>query len=356
MLQVYGKLPFAEIYLPTPSVFFIIIYYISILVFRFIYNIYCETNLNQTQIRVKNLIALFKYLFNKRKVFYLKIIIIFLLLLLSVNLIPGKLKIHFVDVGQGDCSFIITPNNKTILLDGGGSLSKYDVGKNTLIPYILDRGYTKIDFVIISHFDQDHVGGIFSVLQELKVGEVIIPRQIEDSENYQKFIKVVNERKIKVRQVKLADRISIEKNLYIDVLWPDENQIVENPLNNNSIVCKLNYYDFSVLFTGDIEKIAEEKIFKKVKNTALKSDVLKVAHHGSKTSTTEKFLEAVSPEIALIGVGEDNKFGHPNDVIIERLMNCGAKIYRTDEEGEITIVIDRKGYFKVRKLIYNIER
>ena len=156
-------------------------------------------------------------------------------------------------------------------------------------------------------------------MEELKVGQVVISKQIKDSENYQKFLKIVKEKHISVKQVKRGDRIFIEDNLYFDVIWPDIEQISENPLNNNSIVCKLNYKDFSMLFTGDIEEIAEKEILKITKQEVLKSDVLKVGHHGSKTSSTEEFLEAVNPKIALIGVGKKNTFGHPNEDVIKRL-------------------------------------
>lgn len=162
-------------------------------------------------------------------------------------------------------------------------------------------------------------GGILRVLEELEVRQVIINKQIEDSENYQKFLNIVKEKKIIAKQVKMGDRILIENDLYIDILWPAEEQIPENPLNNNSIVCKLNYNDFSMLFTGDIEKVAEEKMLRQLKKETLEADVLKVGHHGSKTSSTEQFIETVKPKIALIGVGENNKFGHPNEGVLERL-------------------------------------
>lgn len=259
-----------------------------------------------------------------------------------------------IDVGQGDSTFIVTPRNKTILIDGGGSSSdEYDVGKSILLPYILDRGYTKIDYVFISHFDQDHVGGILTILQELKVDNVIISKQGEDSENYQKFLKLVKEKKIKVILVKKGDRIKIEKDLYFDILWPESEYIKENILNNNSIVMKMFYNNFSILFTGDIEEIAEKKILDtyRGKETKLKADVLKVAHHGSKTSTMEEFLDVIKPDIALIGVGKENIFGHPNEVIINRLRDFGTKIYRTDENGEIDIEVNKKGRIVIRKTL-----
>lgn len=157
------------------------------------------------------------------------------------------------------------------------------------------------------------------MLQEIKVKNVIIGKQFEDSVNYQEFIKIIKERNIKVQVVEAGQKINIEKDLYFDVLWPSsENVISENSINNNSLVCKMMYQKFSILFTGDIEQIAEKEILKKYGDT-LKSTILKVAHHGSKSSSTEEFLNAVKPKIALIGVGKSNNFGHPNAEVLERI-------------------------------------
>ena len=192
------------------------------------------------------------------------------------------------------------------------------------------------------------------MMEELRVGQVIISKQGEDSENYQKFKEIVKKKKIKVVVVKKGDKLQIEKGLYFDILWPDNEELVnENVLNNNSIVCKLYYKNFSCIFTGDIEGIAEKQILQGYKNnlSILNSTILKVGHHGSKTSSTQSFLEAVKPKIALIGVGENNKFGHPNDNVLERLNDIGAKIYRTDQMGEISIKVDSRGKFKIKKKI-----
>ena len=140
-------------------------------------------------------------------------------------------------------------------------------------------------------------------MEEIKVENVIICYQGKNSENYQKYKKIIKEKNIKNIIVKKGDEILIEKNIKIKILWPMEKQISENILNNNSIVLKIEYNKFSMIFTGDIEKIAERKILDEYrKSNILKSEVLKVGHHGSKTSTTQEFLEAVSPKIALIGV------------------------------------------------------
>ena len=338
-----SNLPFAKIYVPTPSVAAIVIYYILIIISNYLYSIFNSRNLTITQLRIRNLVALIKYKFNQNRKYYIKIICIGIIMILVINFIPKGLKINFVDVGQGDCTFIETPNRKTILIDGGGSLSKeFDVGKSTLLPYILDKGYTKIDYIFISHFDQDHVGGILTIMEELKVGQVIISKQVEDSVNYQEFLKIVREKNINVNKVKIGERITIEGNLYFD-----------NILNNNSIVMRLNYFDFSMLFTGDIEEIAEKKIIEKYKGKEkiLKSDIIKIAHHGSKTSSIVNFLKLVKPKVALIAVGKNNKFGHPNEEVLEMLNSLPCEIYRTDLNGEIVIMVKKSKYVEILKFI-----
>lgn len=356
----FSKLPFSKIYITTPKISMIIFYYVLIIFFNYIYKIYNNRNLSLTQIRFRNLIALYKYkikeIYNnkksRKKFISILILIVFCFNIYNFFIIKRELKIYFVDVGQGDSTFIVTPKNETILIDGGGSLgTDFDVGESTLLPYILDRGYKKIDLMFVSHFDQDHIGGLFKILEELKVEKVCISKQEEDSENYQKFLNIVKEKNIQVLVVKIGDKIVLDKNLYFDILWPKDKQIEENKLNNNAIVMKLNYNNFSMLFTGDIEKKAEEEILETYKNSKiLESDILKVAHHGSKTSTTDEFLSRVKPKIALIGVGKDNMFNHPSNTTIEKLEKMNIKIYRTDLNAEISICVNDKGQVSIKSL------
>ena len=159
-------------------------------------------------------------------------------------------------------------------------------------------------------------------------------------------------RRLKLQLLRSGDELKIEKDLKIQILWPKQEQIQENILNNNSIVAKLIYKNFSMLLTGDIEAIAEEEILKEYKNSnILNSTILKVAHHGSKSSSTQNFIEKVKPKISLIGVGENNTFGHPNEGVIERLKKINAKIYRTDEMGEIIIEVSKRGKLKINTKI-----
>lgn len=342
LISKISNLPFSKIYIPTPSIINICTYLIALIVTKYLYFIYHTKTMTTTQRRVRNLIALLKYKIYLKKRKYFKILIIFICVILcfNSNLIPRKLKIYFIDVGQGDSTFIVTPRNKTILIDGGGSeLGKFDVGKNILIPYILDRGYNKIDYIFVSHFDSDHVGGILSIMQELEIKNAIISEQGEDSENYKKFLELVNEKNIKLIIVKKGDKIKIEDKVFFKILWPQNEKINENILNNNSIVMKLVYNNFSMLFTGDIEAVAEREILKVVDNKELRANILKVAHHGSKTSSTEEFLRVVKPQITIIGVGKNNNFGHPNEEVLKRLENIHCKIYRTDEMGEVVFGI-----------------
>lgn len=196
-------------------------------------------------------------------------------------------------------------------------------------------------------------GGILTVLNELKVKNIIIGKQFENIEYLQEFLKIAEEKKIKINVVEEGDLIKIEKDLYFEVLWPDTSQIItENLINNNALMCKLIYKNFSMLFTGDIEEKAEKVLVSKYKGTdILKSSVLKVAHHGSSSSSSQDFLNLVQPQIALIGVGKNNLFGHPNTNVLSRLQDCGAKIYRTDENGEIVLTVKNGKSVKVNKFI-----
>ena len=334
-----SQIPFGNLKIVTPYVFNIALFYILIFILNYIFNIYNSKNLHLKKKRIKFLFI------RKILCFLLIILLIFNLAVYIYSLLDNSLKLYFIDVGQGDCTLIVTPNNKKILIDGGEDKNEI------LVKYLLDRKIKQIDFLIISHFDNDHVGGLLNVMEELKVKQVIIGNQYENSENYGKFKEIVNKKRIKVFSIEASDvkKVNIEKNVYLEFLWPSDSYTInENVLNNNSLVVKLSYKSFSMLFTGDIEEVAENKILEQYKNnlSILNSTILKVAHHGSKTSSTSEFLDAVKPKIALIGVEEGNKFGHPNEEVINRLEEIKARIYRTDVMGEIVLRIDNKEKIK----------
>lgn len=336
-----ANLPLSKIFIITPTLKFIFLYY-CLLVFIIIKE--------RTQVRIN--IKL------RNKVIAILIILVIINpIKYFSNIKQSNLKIYFVDVGQGDSTCIITPKNKVILIDGGGNSKdeNYDIGKQTLLPYLLDKKINKIDYCIVSHFDSDHCGGLMYILKNLKVKNIIIGKQYEEYENYKEFIKIAKDKKINIRVVEAREKITIEKNLYIDVLWPinREKMVTQNAINNNSLVFKLRYINFSMLFTGDIEEIAEKEILDNYKENTefLKSTILKVAHHGSKTSSTKEFINIVKPKYAVIGVGKDNKFGHPSNVTIENLKTINTEIYRTDEMGEISINVNIKGNINIEEFI-----
>ena len=200
---------------------------------------------------------------------------------------------------------------------------------------------------MLSHFDSDHSAKTIEIIENIKVKNIIISKQAEKSNEFENIIKRVKQENINIIQVEAGNVIKIDKDTYFKILWPQNNNIItENALNNNAIVAKMYYKNFSILFTGDIEEKAELKIVDANKES-LKSTVLKVAHHGSSTSSTKEFIQMVKPKISLIGVGQNNKFGHPSIETIQTLKDYGSTIYRTDLHGEITLTIDKKGQIKI---------
>ena len=348
--EISSIIPGASIYIKTPSLIMCVMYYLVIFILF---------NLKPIRqfIRKK---AIFRFLIIKAKKHKLKILVTIITVIILLNSIiyvtDKNLKIYFVDVGQGDCTLIQTHEKKNILIDGGGSeFGSFDVGESILLPYLLNRGINKIDYMMISHFDSDHIGGLFYIMKNLKVDNIIISRQGKNSENFKKFIQIMSKKQINLIIVKRGDYVKIDDTSYFEILFPEEKQISDNVLNNNSIVAKFVSSNVTMLFTGDIEEIAEKRLCELYRNTnKLQADIIKVAHHGSKTSSTLSFLELVNPQIALIGVGADNNFGHPNEGVLERIKKLGTQIYRTDQTGEVSIVIDKKGNVKISNFIIKL--
>ena len=324
--EICANIPFAQMYVPRYAIFFVIVIYILI----FCRKLKCR-----------------KYVYS-----FLTIGVSILLIVNFTDVYQDRMRINFIDVGQGD-SCLIRYKGTNIMIDSGGSLSKnkdgksYDIGENVLNNYLLNRGITRLDYIMASHFDEDHSQGFVFLLKNMKVKNVIISEQYKTSSIYEQFKQICKKQNIQIIYVRSGDEIRI-KDLAFKILHPKskENQISENPLNNNAIVCMVKYKNRRILFTGDIEKVAENEMVKEYTN-GLKADILKVGHHGSKTSTTKEFLDLINPSVALIGVGQNNKFGHPNEDVIKRLEEKNIQIYRTDEMGEISVVIDKNGKIKI---------
>ena len=248
------------------------------------------------------------------------------------------LKIEFFDVGQGDAEFIETPSKQQILIDGGPDMSVLEkLGK--AMPFY-DR---YIDLVILTHPETDHLNGLIEVLKRYDVGAVITAGIIRDTQEYKEWINVLEEKRIPIYIAKADGIIDFGNNINLNILYPFESLSGKklSDTNNSSIVSQLVCGDFEALFTGDIEKSAENKLISAGIN--LNSDILKIAHHGSKTSTSDVFLEAVNALVAIIEVGKDNNYGHPHQEVLERLKNLN--ILQTGKDGDIKIFSDGKEFF-----------
>ncbi len=248
------------------------------------------------------------------------------------------LKMNVLDIGQGDSIFIETPANHQILVDGGpGSVV---LGRLPEYMPIWDRS---LDMVVLTHPDLDHMSGLLAVLQKYKVDYILWTGTKRDSAAYQKWVKLVDlaqKRGTKIIIAKKGQRIFLG-NATVQVLNPQENLEgvnFKNTSNDTSIVLRLTIGEKSFLLTGDMTEKAEKKIMET--GVDLDSDVLKVAHHGSKYSTSEEFLQAVTPEIAAISVQKSNSYGHPTPEVLQRLQKFGITILRTDELGNIEILSD----------------
>jgi len=254
----------------------------------------------------------------------------------------GKsLKVDFFDVGQGDAEFIETPRKQQILIDGGPDMSILEkLGR--AMPFY-DR---YIDLVILTHPEADHLNGLIEVLKRYDVGAVITAGIVRDTQEYEEWISLLKEKNTPIFIAKTGGIIDLGNNINVNILYPFENLAGKklSDSNNNSIVSQLVYGDFEALFTGDIEKSTENKLVSAGIN--LNADILKIAHHGSKTSTSDTFLRAVSALIAVIEVGKDNSYGHPHQEVLERLK--GLNILQTGKDGDIKIFSDGLS-FEIKK-------
>lgn len=271
-------IPLSEIFIPTPNIIFVIIYYLIL----FLYIFYKLLNKNYpNRFIFKNILenthVVLELLKKHSRIILIYISIFITLIFLISKAIPENLKIYFIDVGQGDSTLIVTPSNKKILIDSGGAdTGNFDVGKSTLLPYLLDRGITVLDYICISHFDSDHCKGFIYLLNNIKVKNIILSKQYEATPNFEEIISIANRKKIEVLKVEAGDTLQIDKDVKIKVLSPT-NELSED-INDNSIVMKLEYNNFSCLFTGDISNNVEKDLINTY-NKYIESDVLKVAHH-----------------------------------------------------------------------------
>ncbi|WP_233096459.1 DNA internalization-related competence protein ComEC/Rec2 [Fictibacillus halophilus] len=294
----------------------------------------------------------FMYRWEVTKQIHILIVMPFLLVCFihwGLPYVNPKATVSFINVGQGDSILVELPYRKAVyLIDTGGSFSfgqedwekreeEYDVTKEVVYPFLKAKGIRRLDGLIITHGDLDHAGGGEFLLDHIKVENVSLPHKRKGND-LETFIETAAA-KNNIDVVKLAKGMQWESahSLFL-VLHPGSK---ESTSNNNSIVLWLKVYDQTFLLTGDIEAEAETAIINSFPK--IKSDVLKVGHHGSVTSSTPSFLNSVSPRYGIISAGENNMYGHPAPEVLKRLRGRGIIIYRTDEHGDISFVVDKKG-------------
>lgn len=270
---------------------------------------------------------------------------------------PGPLTVTFVDVGEGDSVLIRTPRGKVMLIDTGGSAggreTGFDTGARILVPVLRNYGVSKIDALVLTHMHLDHIGGVPAVLEKLKVKKIVTPPSAEDkglgeadstgATALAEIATLAGKKSIPTVPVGAGDRIILDPQIRIEVLAPQKNKTSGMPAdsNNSSIVLKLSYGRDSILLTGDIEAEAMDRLL--AGHRDLRADVLKIPHHGSRGSLSDKFYQKVDPDLAVISVGR-NLFGHPSGEVLAALKANDIRVTRTDLHGAVTLISEGHGW------------
>ena len=245
----------------------------------------------------------------------------------------GKMTVSFIDVGQGDSELIQTPSGKVMLIDAGPTATESKVVK-----YLQDQGISTIDVVVATHPHEDHIGGMSAVLNGFAVKQFIDSGYPHTTSTYENMLNLIDKKNIPFKTVTNGDTISLDPAVSVQVLNPQAT--FSDDINQNAIVLKITYGKNTFLFTGD----AGEPIENSYAGNAGHADILKVAHHGSSTSSGSSFLSKITPSISVIEVGAGNSYGHPTQATLSRLQQVGSKVYRTDLDGTITITSDGNTY------------
>ena len=270
------------------------------------------------------------------KILFLPLIIIFLtgcnwnfyldepLPAVTVN---NDLKVHYLDVGEADSIFIELPNGETMLIDAGEAQNEEKIAD-----YIENLNYDTINYVIGTHPHADHIGGLAYIIKNFEVKNIYMPKVAANTKTYENLLKTIKSKSLSITVAEKDKKIINTENLKAYFLAPENKKYDE--LNNYSAILKIVFQDKSFLFMGDSEASVEKTL------TDVSADVIKVGHHGSNTSSSSGFIKKVNPEIAVISVGENNKYDHPDKDVIKAYEKLGAKIYRTDINGNIVISTD----------------
>ncbi|HTY12745.1 MAG TPA: DNA internalization-related competence protein ComEC/Rec2 [Candidatus Omnitrophota bacterium] len=268
------------------------------------------------------------------------------ILVLASSLAPviasRQLKVTAIDVGQGDSIFVEAPSGHTMLIDGGPKYKNSDAGRRFVLPFLHAHGINKIDILVLTHPHDDHVGGLVSVMKDLPVGLVLDSGQAHTSRAYLDFLKTIDRKNIPYKVARAGLNIDLGPEMKATVLNPQEPFIEESALNNNSVVIRLVYGKTSFMLDGDLEKEGEQRVMRFA--NGLRTTILKAGHHGSRTASSQEYLDAVRPEAALISVGVKNQYHHPHPSTLKKFEAMGIKIYRTDRNGNIEVSTDGVKY------------
>jgi competence protein ComEC len=251
-----------------------------------------------------------------------------------------QLSVNYIDIGQGDSELIQLPDGKNILIDAGDKDAK-----DKLLKFLKERNIKKLDLVIISHPHLDHYGGLLGLLDSIEVEKVFDSGAPTSSTTYLSLLKKFAAKKTKFTIVRKGQEFKFTDNITLNVFAPEDPLLknTKSDANNASIVAKLTHNKVSFLFTGDIESESQERIING-SGDLIKSDILKVAHHGSRYTSSNEFLDKVNPKVAIISCEINNDYGHPHKETLERLNNKKIKLYRTDLQGDIIVVSDGEKY------------
>lgn len=237
--------------------------------------------------------------------------------------------IKFIDVGQADSCLIVTPNDDIILIDAGE-----EKDASAILNVLKEYSFEDIDLMVLTHPHADHIGGAAAIMETYNVEEVLMPNCVSTSKTFSNVLDVIETEEVTLNTAYIGQMYNID-DVNIQVLGTDS---VPDDANNSSIILKVTYGTVDMLMMGDAEVDAEEVVLQS--NFDLRSEVLKLGHHGSDTATSQELLDAVSPTMGIISVGEGNSYGHPSDSILKRLFDNGIQYYRTDEMGTITLEVD----------------
>lgn len=245
-----------------------------------------------------------------------------------INTNNDLLKVHYLDVGQGDSIFIELPNNETMLIDAAESYQSENI-----INYLKNLNYQKIDYVIGTHPHADHIGGLKDIINTFEIGKIYMPKVVSTTKTYESLLMAIKDKNLKINTAKAGTSIIDTDALKINILAPNNSTYTE--LNNYSVVTKITYGTTKFLFMGDAEKLSENEIKEDVT-----ADVIKIGHHGSNTSSSIDFIKKVNAKYGIISVGLKNKYNLPKEETITNWENSGTKIYLTSINGTITAISD----------------